>query len=208
MRLLEKDYPTDGSITLRPLQLGDASGIFEAVRESLEALKPWMSWAHDDYREDETRSFVERTIEGWEKDGDFAFVITDALDGTLLGGTGLNNLSREYRLANLGYWVRSSRRGQGVAPRAARLAARFGIERLGLLRAEIVVAVGNTASLRAAEKSGAQREGVLRNRITVRDKIYDAVMHSLIPQDFGIEPNIKTGEQIDENRFDPGGYPE
>jgi RimJ/RimL family protein N-acetyltransferase len=91
----------------------------------------------------------------------------------------------------LGYWVRSRRRGQGIAARAARLVARFGFERLGLLRAEIVVAVGNTASLRAAEKSGAQREGVLRNRITVRDKIYDAVMYSLIPQDFGIELKIK-----------------
>jgi RimJ/RimL family protein N-acetyltransferase len=57
-----------------------------------------------------------------------------------------------------------------------------------LLRAEIVVAVGNTASLRAAEKSGARREGVLRNRITVGEKIFDAVMFSLTPQDFGIEP--------------------
>jgi RimJ/RimL family protein N-acetyltransferase len=50
--------------------------------------------------------------------------------------------------------------------------------------------VGNTPSLRAAEKSGAQREGVLRNRITVREKIYDAVMYSLTPQDFGIEPKV------------------
>ena len=183
-----KEYPTDGVITLRPLRIDDAPGVFKAVRESLDALKPWMSWAHDDYRVEESREFINRTIEGWEKGEAFALAITDARDGTFLGGSGLNNLNQAYRLANLGYWVRSSRRGQGIAPRAARLAARFGFERLGLLRAEIVVAVGNAASLRAAEKSGALREGVLRNRITVGEKIFDAVMFSLTPQDFGIKP--------------------
>jgi RimJ/RimL family protein N-acetyltransferase len=184
------DYPSDGVITLRPLRIDDAPKVFVAVRESLEALKPWMSWAHDDYRIEETREFINRTIEGWEKGEAFALAITDARDGTFLGGSGLNGLNQVYRLANLGYWVRSSRRGQGIAPRSARLAARFGFERLGLLRAEIVVAVGNTASLRAAEKSGARREGVLRNRITVGEKIFDAVMFSLTPQDFGIEPKV------------------
>jgi ribosomal-protein-serine acetyltransferase len=182
------EYPTDGVITLRPLRIEDAPQAFEAVRESLEALKPWMSWAHDDYRIDETRDYINRTIRGWENEDDFALAIIDARDGTFLGGSGLNGLNPVYRLANLGYWVRSSRQGQGIASRAARLAARFGFERLGLLRAEIVVAVGNTASQRAAEKSGAMREGVLRNRITVGEKIFDAVMFSLTPQDFGIEP--------------------
>jgi RimJ/RimL family protein N-acetyltransferase len=184
------DYPSDGVITLRPLWIDDAPKVFVAVRESLEALKPWMSWAYDDYRIEETREFINRTIEGWEKGEAFALAITDARDGTFLGGSGLNGLNQVYRLANLGYWVRSSRRGQGIAPRSARLAACFGFERLGLLRAEIVVAVGNTASLRAAEKSGARREGVLRNRITVGEKIFDAVMFSLTPQDFGIEPKV------------------
>jgi len=34
-----------------------------------------------------------------------------------------------------------------------------------------------------AEKAGATREGILRNRLVVRDKVYDAVMFSLIPGD-------------------------
>jgi RimJ/RimL family protein N-acetyltransferase len=37
-----------------------------------------------------------------------------------------------------------------------------------------------------AEKAGAKREGVLRNRLIVRENVLDAVMWSLIPQDFGI----------------------
>jgi len=34
-----------------------------------------------------------------------------------------------------------------------------------------------------AEEAAATREGILRNRLVVRDKVYDAVMFSLIPGD-------------------------
>ena len=78
----------------------------------------------------------------------------------------------------------SSHRGEGFAGQAARLVAQFAMEHLGLVRVEIVVAVGNQASLRVAEKLTATREGVLRNRILIRGTPHDAVMHSLIPQDF------------------------
>jgi RimJ/RimL family protein N-acetyltransferase len=57
----------------------------------------------------------------------------------------------------------------------------FGFATLGLIRIEIVVAVGNFGSQRAAEKAGAYREGLLRNRIVQRGEARDAYMFSLIP---------------------------
>jgi RimJ/RimL family protein N-acetyltransferase len=74
--------------------------------------------------------------------------------------------------------------------RAARLAARFAIERLDMVRVEVVVATGNEASLRVAEKLGAKREGVLRNRITVGTRIHDAVMFSVVPEDLALKPQL------------------
>jgi RimJ/RimL family protein N-acetyltransferase len=82
--------------------------------------------------------------------------------------------------------VRSSCRGQGIAGRGARLAARFAFEALGLIRVEIVIATGNQASIRVAEKIGAHDEGTLLNRMAVGKSIYDAHMYSLIPSDFGL----------------------
>jgi RimJ/RimL family protein N-acetyltransferase len=41
----------------------------------------------------------------------------------------------------------------------------------------------NMASIRVAEKAGAKKEGELRRRITVRDRMYDAVLFSLVPED-------------------------
>jgi len=51
---------------------------------------------------------------------------------------------------------------------------------------EIVISVGNQASMRVAEKIGAHYEGILLNRMVVGKSIYDAHMYSLLPSDFGL----------------------
>jgi RimJ/RimL family protein N-acetyltransferase len=61
--------------------------------------------------------------------------------------------------------------------------ARFSFEQVGLHRDEILAAVPNVASQRVAEKAGAVREGVLRNRLLIGGESQDAVLFSLIPED-------------------------
>lgn len=116
----------------------------------------------------------------------FAFAITDAKSRSILGGCSLSHIHPVYHLCNLGYWVRTSRHGEGIAVRAARLAARYAFEKAGLIRVEIVMGIENAASRRVAEKAGAHYEGILRNRMVVGRNIYDAHMYSLTPQDFGL----------------------
>ena len=51
---------------------------------------------------------------------------------------------------------------------------------------EIVASVDNAPSQRVAEKVGATREGLQRNRLVNGDRIDDGIMFSLIPADLGI----------------------
>ena len=98
----------------------------------------------------------------------------------MLGGCGINQINPMQRLANLGYWVRTSATGRGVAPAAVREVAAYAFRETDLIRLEIVVAVGNTRSQRVAEKVGATREGVLRSRVLLPSGPSDAVMYSLV----------------------------
>src|SRR5262249_1277508 len=120
----------------------------------------------------------------------YSFGIFDHDQGGLLGGVGLNFIKRVHQMANLGYWVRTSATGRGVATQAVQLAARFGFEQLGLHRIEIVTAVGNVASQRVAEKAGAVRAGVARKRLLIRGASEDAVLFSLIPSDLGLADSL------------------
>ena len=181
---------SDGTVLLRPFRLEDAQETFTAVTESLSELKAWMSWAYDDYSFNDTREFIRITRARWQEGTLYAFAITDAKSGLILGGCSLSHIHPVYHLCNLGYWVRSSRHGQGIAGQATLLAARYAFEKVGLVRVEIVIAPGNVASIRVAEKVGAHYEGILRNRMVVGSEVYDARMYSLIPQDFGLQTNL------------------
>lgn len=181
---------TDGVILLRPFHLDDAEETYRSVRESLTELKPWMSFAYDGYSLSDSKEFIRITRARWGEGTLYAFAITDRKTGSVLGGCSLSHIHPVYHLCNLGYWVRTSRHGEGIAGRATQLAARYAFEKLGLVRVEIVIALENKASIRVAEKVNAHYEGILRNRMVVGREVYDAHMYSLIPQDFGLHPHL------------------
>lgn len=188
---MKKDIElTDGSVLLRPYRISDIKSLYEAARESIAEVSVWLPWCHEDYSIKESKTYIKTRSRDWKKGTSYDFAITDARDGYYLGGCGLNKIELHYGMANLGYWVRTSRTKRGVATTVTRLLAQFGFEELRLKRIEIVTDVNNKASQRVAEKAGARREGILRNRLFVHERAYDAVMFSLIPAD-----------------LKPGGYP-
>jgi len=174
---------TDGLVLLRPYRIDDIDNLYQAVCESIAELSAWMPWCHEFYSIEESRTWLEERAEAWEKGTQYDFAITNIMNGYYLGGCGLNNINNAARMANLGYWVRTSRTKKGVATAATRLLAQFGFKELNLNRIEIVVAVENKVSQRVAEKAGARREGILRNRLVIGKQVHDAVMLSLIPGD-------------------------
>lgn len=174
---------TDDKVTLRPYRMSDSKESYQAIKESAAEISVWLPFVHKDYSLKENRAWVKKRPGDWKKGKAYEFAIWDVKDGTIIGGCGLNNIDKLNRRANLGYWVRTSHTGRGVAPAATLLLAKWAFEVLKLTRIEILVATGNQRSLRVAEKAGARREGILRNRIVIRDKAHDAVIHSLIPGD-------------------------
>lgn len=179
---------SDKDIILRPFHLDDSHQLYCAVKESLKELKPWMSWATNSYSELTAREYITIARARWNEQTFYAFAITHADE--VLGACTLSSLHPIYHFCNLGYWVRTSQRGHGIAGRAAKLAARFAFEQLGLIRVEIVIGVRNQASLRVAEKIGAHDEGILLNRMVIGKSIYDAHMFSLLPSDFGLVAHL------------------
>ena len=173
----------EGPFLIRTLRQEDVSPLYEAARESIAEVSPWLPWCHENYSIEETREFIgsrELAAQGGEW---YSFGIFEKDGGRFLGGVGINFINRVHQMANLGYWVRTSAAGRGVATSATRAVARFGFEQLGLQRIEIVAAVDNIPSQRVAEKAGAVREGVLRKRFLIRGEPQDAVMFSLVPED-------------------------
>jgi RimJ/RimL family protein N-acetyltransferase/predicted kinase len=167
------------AVRLRRYAPGDAPALHAAAVESQPDLHPFMPWCHPGYSLEEARAYVDSRGPAFEEEREFGFVIED-LAGRFLGSVELNQVDPAYRRANLGYWVRSSATGRGVAPAAVRRIARFAFRDTFLQRLEIVCAVSNVRSRRVAEKAGARFEGIARDRLRLHDRHHDAAIYSLV----------------------------
>ena len=164
---------------LRPYAARDAGALFEAALESIAEVYPWLPWCHPDYSLAEAEQWASSRAELASSGEEYNFAIVGP-DGRYLGGCGLNQINRAHRFANLGYWVRTSATGRGVATEVVRQLEQFAFQHTDLVRLEIICAVGNERSQRVAERAGAVREGVMRSRLLLHDRPVDAVMYSLV----------------------------
>jgi ribosomal-protein-serine acetyltransferase len=185
---MDKAQLSGNGILLRAHNIGDIENRLSAVKESFADVNPWMPWGNVNYSTEYCKNWIELCEKNWNQDTDYQFAIIDAQDGVYLGGCGLSDINLTDKVAHMGYWVRSRSVKNGIATTAALLLADFGFHRVKLNRIEILVAVENQASQRVMEKTGARREGIMRNRLLLHDVVHDAVMFSLIPTDIKAYP--------------------
>jgi len=171
----------EGALCLRAYRGDDAAALHAAVHESIDSVGRWLPWCHANYGKADADAWIAHCAEGWRSGEHYAFALFDADSGDFCGAVGLNQRNREHNFMNLGYWVRTSQQGNGVAVRAAQLVSGFGFEQIGLTRIEIVTALDNRASRRVAEKSGAAFEAIARNRLVDRGNPIDAALYALMP---------------------------
>lgn len=170
------------SIIIRPYCESDVALLFEAARESIENMYPFLPWCHPNYSLQDAREWVFSRQLAWQESREYSFVITTNSEEIMLGGVGINAINWAHCTGNLGYWVRKSVLGQGIAVKASQLAAQYAFEELKLNRLEIVLQPMNKASQRVAEKLGAQKEGLLRKRLMVNGEAKDAWLYSLVTE--------------------------
>jgi ribosomal-protein-serine acetyltransferase len=169
-------------VSIRFYEEFDLEEMTAAARESVAEVLPWMAWCHAGYSNAEAAGWVRAAREACITGSSYDFAIIDS-SGRYAGGCGINQISRQTGVANLGYWVRSSAAGRGIAPAAVLLLVPWVFDNTPLNRLEIVAAVGNLRSQRVAEKVGAHRDAVLRKRTIVSGLPADAVLYSILRPD-------------------------
>jgi len=169
----------DPGVRIRPYRLKDAQALYDAAVESCDHVYPWLSWCHPGYAIEESMEWLQHSKGAWATGSEFVFGIVDD-DDRMLGGCGLNRLDGPHHTANLGYWVRASALGRGVATQAVRQLVAFAFGETSLQRLEIVASVENRASCRVAERSGAIPEGIAHGRLSVHGLQHDAAIYAFV----------------------------
>ncbi|MFM4902960.1 GNAT family N-acetyltransferase [Aeromonas hydrophila] len=171
----------NASLIIRPFEASDADEFVRAAHESIETVGKWMSWCSPSFSRESALEWFANCDQERAAGRAFDMSIFCATTGQLLGGAGINQLSPHHRFGNIGYWVRQSRQGYGIARQAVALLRDFGFERLGLFRLEIVMGIGNSASEAVAIAAGATFECRARNRIFLHGQPMDALIYTIFP---------------------------
>jgi RimJ/RimL family protein N-acetyltransferase len=171
--LIDLPVPIDTErLLMRPPQSGDGPVFFAALAEALPALRrflfslPWVAMeqsleASELYCRNAQANFVARK--------DLTFLLFEKSTGQLVGAAGLHRIDWATPKAEVGYWVRTSRCGNGFISEAVTALTAYAFERLRAARVELVTDEANSASRRVAERCQFKLEGTLHRERRAAD---------------------------------------
>jgi RimJ/RimL family protein N-acetyltransferase len=108
-------------------------------------------------------------------------VIADAADDSYLGEILL--FTHEHNCGEIAYVITSDARGRGIATEAVQLLTDWAFASLALARIQLKIDPNNVASIRVADKTRYQREGLLRSAVAIRGNRIDVFIYSRLPND-------------------------
>jgi ribosomal-protein-serine acetyltransferase len=181
---------------LVPFDVSFTEALFEAIHESRHELIRFVSWYSNEYSMEDARRWLQARERERFEGKSYDFAITDAKNGELIGGCGIDRIQSKDCQGTLYFWVRTSRTKKGAATAAAAAIASFGLRTLHLIRLEIVIAESNHFGQAVAEKIGASREIRLPNRLILEGEIVHAYLFSMLAWREGAEPQISQMTQI------------
>ncbi|CAN5673606.1 GNAT family N-acetyltransferase [soil metagenome] len=180
-----RDFPDafeTARLLIRSPMPGDGEEKRRAVSESLESLKPWLSWAQEEPTSDEAEVEVRQAKIRFLERTDLQMLLFDRESGELVGGSGLHRLQWEIPKFEIGYWCRNRFEGGGYITEAVRSIAEFAARYLEARRLEIHCDSRNLRSVRVAEGAGFELEARLRNAHATPDgSVGDLLIHASFP---------------------------
>lgn len=141
-----------GELVLKRWEPEWAGEVFAAVQESLPELKPFLPWAHDGYRVEDGRVYLEMSAKGWADGTEFNYAIFTTT-GDLIGSIGLMTRLGA-GILEIGYWLRTPWAGRGHMTAAVSALTRVARTLDGVERVVIRFDAANAASARVAAKAG------------------------------------------------------
>ena len=107
-------------LTIRSPQWGDGAEVNAAIRESVEQLRPWLPFAENIPSLEESEVNVRNARLRFMERSDLMLHLRDRATDEFVGSSGLHRMDWKARSFEIGYWVRTTRSGEGLVTEAVR----------------------------------------------------------------------------------------
>ena len=172
-----------GALTLQPIDVIHLAGLWQAYHESRDELAPYLFWVESTHTPADIMNYIRCAQTNRENGTEYVFIAV-APSGSILASMGLHHVHSSFRSAELGYWVRTSATGHGVASAAAARLIRLAFEELGLHRIMVRHALENIKSKSVIDKLGFVHEGIVREDMQVNSRWLSHVAYGMLEHEY------------------------
>lgn len=132
------------------------------------------------YSEKDGLEFLELSRKQRQAGVNYNLSIEDLATGDVIGGVGINSISKQHNNAEFGYWLSYEHRGKGIMSEAVRLAVRFFFREFKFERVHAHVDISNFPSIKVLERTGFTREGCLRRAFKTHGRYRDVYIYGML----------------------------
>jgi RimJ/RimL family protein N-acetyltransferase len=190
-------------LVVRCYEPSDARLLMESVQESVEHLKPWMPWAHEEPLPFEQKLRGVKRFRGkFDLQEDYVYGIFNPEETRLIGGTGLHTRLGDRQL-EIGYWIHKDFINKGLVTESTAALVKVAFEVIHVHRIEIHCDPGNQASASIPRKLGFTHEGTLKQKTPFLDRWSDSMVWGLLEEEYPSSPSANAKIKV----FDAVGNP-
>lgn len=164
------DFPmpiTTPRLLIRPPKLGDGIAVNAAILESYDVLHEFVEWAKVKPSTEETEEHIRLAAANWilkkNEEPYLELYLFDKTSGEFIGGSGFHHMNWSVPSLETGYWIRTSRQGEGLMTEATNAISQYAFKQLKAKRIAITCDVDNIRSKKIAERLNYSLEGVLKS---------------------------------------------
>ncbi|TAG79421.1 MAG: N-acetyltransferase [Betaproteobacteria bacterium] len=170
---------------LRPYRSGDGRAKFEAVNEDLAELSYWMPWPERHRSVEDSENYAREMAGKWITRDALILGVFSLDEKTLLGGCGFHGFDWTVPSLEIGWYLRKSARGQGIATEAVSLCCTLAFDHMKVNRVWGSCDALNTRSAKLFERIGFAREAHLRGeRRDHRGNVRDSFVYGMLARDW------------------------
>jgi RimJ/RimL family protein N-acetyltransferase len=146
-------------LLLRKPRMDDAPAVFDGWAKYPEVTR-FLTW-HPHECIEQTEALMKRSIDGWDGDMNFRYLLEIKESGILAGMIEVRLEQAPFKIS-FGYTAAYTQWGKGYMTEASRACIQWGFQQPTVYRVYATVDMENIPSQRVLEKVGMQREGILR----------------------------------------------
>lgn len=181
-------YVIDRDIELRLLETRHSEELFQLTDSCRDYLKEWLPWVVDSFSYEDTKSFIEITMQQFAANIGFQAGIW--YRGEIAGVIGYHRIDKSHKSTTIGYWLGEKFVGKGIMTKACRVFVDYALTDLKLNRVEIRCAEKNHKSRAIPERLGFTKEGIIREAEWLYDHYVDHVVYGMLAREWKEQSEI------------------